>query len=567
MSEENPPQQDQQAPNVSDKPQGDLLITPRETHFHNVFVKYLIMLISALGSVIYTTVLCTGSILNHWFDIVTGREKTVLADIEQRSHGYVPREPYDELSKMKPTSDLQYYLQQLDLDLQEYRVTTCDGYILTLHRIIDPRELEEQRQQRKPVLLQHGLLSCSGTWIVSGKNSLGYYFHEQGYDVWMGNNRSWFIPQHKTLSGSLYNNEQYWDWGVQELACHDLPALISTVLANKKYFQKLVLLGHLQGGLQSFLMLKNPRLGEIHEKVELFCPLAPAVYPGKLFYTRQFIKFINNRSEFMWLILFGCCAFLRNLCLVRHYIASSWVFGKLSYYMFKYLFGWTGRNWGPYKKVWHFCFIFNMSYASVELMKYYLSKHSDCGFTTLLQPKAAYSSDAHFTENVTDDKKSYFQFDTTWFSGIKVPMIVFIGDEDFLVDGEKVVAHMRKYEPGYREGSNFEAVSIPTYNHLDIVWAEDVIGTIGYTICNKLKQMKACDVQEGLTLESKEQAVTIPEGSSGHHQQQEEVVLNEKIVLVPEDIHDTELTTKVKHNLSADIPLTETRKLTTTEVF
>lgn len=96
---------------------------------------------------------------------------------------------------------------------------------------------------------------------------------------------------------------------------------------------------------------------------------------------------------------------LRNLCLVRHYIASSWLFGKLSYYMFKYLFGWTGRNWGPYKKVWHFCFIFNMSYASVELMKYYLSKHSDCGFTTLLQPKAAYSSDAHFTENVTDDKK------------------------------------------------------------------------------------------------------------------------------------------------------------------
>ena len=146
-------------------------------------------------------------------------------------------------------------------------------------------------------------------------------------------------------------------------------------------------------------------------------------------------------------------------------------------------------------------------------------------------------------------------------------MIVFIGDEDFLVDGEKVVAHMRKYEPGYREGSNFEAVSIPTYNHLDIVWAEDVIGTIGYTICNKLKQMKARDVQEGLTLESKEQAVTIPEGSSGHHQQQEEVGLNEKIVLVSEDIHDTELTTKVKHNLSADIPLTETRKLTTTEVF
>lgn len=567
MNEENPLEPDQLMQRVSDTHQDTLLVAPRETHFHNVFMKYLIMLISALGSVIYTTILCTGSVLNHWFDLVSGKEKAVLADMEQKSHGYVPREPYDDLSKMKPTSDLQYYLQCLNLDLQEYKVTTCDGYILTLHRIIDPKELEEQKQQRKPVLLQHGLLSCSGTWIVSGKNSLGYYFHEQGFDVWMGNNRSWFTPQHKTLSGNLYNNEQYWDWGVQELGCHDLPALILTVLANKKYFKKLVLLGHLQGGLQSFLMLKNPRLGDIHERIELFCPLAPAVYPGKLFYTRQFIKFINNRSEFTWLMLFGCCAFLRNLCLVRHYIASTWLFGKLSYYMFKYLFGWTGRNWGPYKKVWHFCFIFNMSYASVELMKYYLSKHSDCGFTTLLQPKAAYASDAHFTENVTDDKKSYFQFDATWFNGVRVPMIVFTGDEDFLVDGAKVVAHMRKYEPGYREGGNLETVAIPTYNHLDIVWAEDVIGTIGYTICKKLKQLNACNIQQELKLEGQVPGMANEEGSSNDHHQQEEEVLNEKIQLVTEDVHDTELMIKIKHSISADIPLTETRKLSTTEVF
>ena len=136
---------------------------------------------------------------------------------------------------------------------------------------------------------------------------------------------------------------------MQELAYHDLPALISTVLANKKYFQNWFYWGICKVDSRVF-DAQESTFGEIHEKVELFCPLAPAVYPGKLFYTRQFIKFINNRSEFMWLILFGCCAFLRNLCLVRHYIASSWLFGKLSYYMFKYLFGWTGRNWGPYKK-------------------------------------------------------------------------------------------------------------------------------------------------------------------------------------------------------------------------
>ena len=49
---------------------------------------------------------------------------------------------------------------------------------------------------------------------------------------------------------------------------------------------------------------------------------------------------------------------------------------------------------------------------------------------------------------------------------------------------------MRKYEPGYVEGQNFEAVELPTYNHLDVVWAEDIIGSAGYVIMDKLKRWK-----------------------------------------------------------------------------
>ena len=79
-----------------------------------------------------------------------------------------------------------------------------------------------------------------------------------------------------------------------------------------------------------------------------------------------------------------------------------------------------------------------MSYASVELMKYYLSQHSGCGFTRMLQPKNAYKNDDHFNVNVIDDAKSFFQFDKTWFTEVKVPMLVFIGEEDYLVDGKKL---------------------------------------------------------------------------------------------------------------------------------
>lgn len=528
---------------------GDPYFPAREEHYHGFFIKYLIMFISACGSVFYTTFLCSGAVLNHWKDKLLGREKFLQSDIEQRSHGYVPRQPYDNLSTMKPSRDLEYYLQALGLDLQEYKVTTCDEFILTVHRIIDPKETEEQRACRKPVFMQHGLLSCSGTWIANGKNSLGYFFHEQGYDVWLGNNRSYFKAQHASFQGDLYNNEEYWNWGVQELACYDLPAMIGTVLDNKKKFKKLILVGHLQGGLQSFLMLKNPYYTPLHEKIELFVPIAPAIYPGSLFYTRDFIKFVNRRSQFTWLMLFGCCAFMRNLCLVRHYIAEYSLYGKLSYYMFKYLFGWNGSNWGKDKKIWHFLFIFNMSYASVELMKYYLSQHSGCGFTRMLQPKNAYKNDDHFNVNVIDDAKSFFQFDKTWFTEVKVPMLVFIGEEDYLVDGKKVVSHMRKYEPGYVEGQNFEAVELPTYNHLDVVWAEDIIGSAGYVIMDKLKKM-----EERLTQETQQHMDTVHTEEHNSLEQipivaasSEEDALNEKDnTLAEEDLGENKFNLKDK---------------------
>ncbi|KAL6452719.1 YEH2 Sterol esterase 2 [Candida maltosa Xu316] len=502
MSDSTPQSQPEQEHEIKQEP----IIPPRDYHFHNTFV-------------------------NHLTDKMLGREKYIQPDLEQRSHGYKPREAYDNLESMKPSCDLQYYLQALGLDLQEYEVTTVDGFILTMHRIIDPKETDEQRQHRKPCFLQHGLLSCSGTWIVSGKNSLGYYFHEQGFDVWLGNNRSWFVPKHSTLTGNLFNNEKYWAWSVQELGYYDLPAMIEAVLANKKYHKKLLLLGHSQGGLQSFLMLKNPHFKTLHEKIELFCPLGPAIYPGSLFYTRDFIRMINHRSKFVWLMLFGCCGFLRNLCLVRHYIANTALYGKISYCMFKYLFGWNGANWGANKKIWHFLFIFNMSYASVELMQYYLARFSPSGFTTLLQPKQAYKNDDHYLKNVVDDTKSYFQFDKSWFNDVLVPMVVFVGDNDHLVDGKRIIAHMKKHEPGYTEGRNFDFVEIPTYNHLDIVWAEDVIGSVGYVIMDKLNKLSKEEVKDEVT--ETVPTVAQPQGNTrdtedADDDEAEEEVLDEK---------------------------------------
>ena len=64
---------------------------------------------------------------------------------------------------------------------EEHWATTSDGYILGMFRM---------PQKGPPVLLQHGLLDSSFTWVMNfPSQSLSYILHDMGYDVWMGNNR------------------------------------------------------------------------------------------------------------------------------------------------------------------------------------------------------------------------------------------------------------------------------------------------------------------------------------------------------------------------------------------
>ncbi|EDW12728.1 lipase 1 [Drosophila mojavensis] len=155
--------------------------------------------------------------------------------------------------------------------VETHTVTTEDKYVLQMHRIARPGA--------KPVLLMHGLLDSSATWILMGPHSgLGYFLYDAGYDVWLGNSRgNRYSRSHVKLNPNT--DKAYWSFSWHEIGYYDLPALIDAVLAKTGY-QKLSYFGHSQGSTSFFVMASTRP--EYNTKINLMSALSPVVYMGNI---------------------------------------------------------------------------------------------------------------------------------------------------------------------------------------------------------------------------------------------------------------------------------------------
>ena len=142
-------------------------------------------------------------------------------------------------------------------------------------------------KKRPKVLLQHGLLDSSATWVVNTRRqSLGFLLADAGYDVWMANSRGNAFSRNHT--GFLPTSKIFWDFTFDDMAEYDLPAVIDYILASdsssgqwpaeptKKTGEKVALIAHSQGTTISFAAFSSNK--ELRDKVSLFIALAPAVY-------------------------------------------------------------------------------------------------------------------------------------------------------------------------------------------------------------------------------------------------------------------------------------------------
>ena len=153
--------------------------------------------------------------------------------------------------------ELQYfykdYIKSLGSKLEEHEVITEDGYKLTLWHIA-PKSIDSN----KVVFFQPGFMCTAWVFFQNGKNSLPLMLLNQGYDIWIANNRGTiFSMEHISKDPEDWNGE-YWDFSIDENAIYDLSANIEYVktFSNTK---KINYIGHSQGTTIFYMLyMHNP---------------------------------------------------------------------------------------------------------------------------------------------------------------------------------------------------------------------------------------------------------------------------------------------------------------------
>lgn len=169
--------------------------------------------------------------------------------------------------------------------IETHYVTTSDGYILTMFRI--PYGKQSTASGGAPVILQHGLLDSSYTWVSNFEDeSLGYILADNGFDVWFGNNRgNRYGRNHTTLNPDDGTNA-FWAFTWDEMGMIDVPTMIHYVLDYTGH-ETVGWVGHSEGTIQMFAAGTSTDNGDSYlksaiEKVNLFVALAPVAYVSNM---------------------------------------------------------------------------------------------------------------------------------------------------------------------------------------------------------------------------------------------------------------------------------------------
>lgn len=435
--------------------------------------------------------------------------------------------------------DVGYYARRVGLDVEFFDVETEDGFVIELWHVFNPREYRQSSpdargphgpdiftttpsdpkfgeaessyspgNKKYPVLMIHGLLQSAGAYCCTDDDSLAFYLAKSGYDVWLGNNRCGFNPRHTMLE---YGDPRMWSWNIRQMGVLDMPALISRVLAETG-FPKLALICHSQGTTQTLVALAKEQRPDIGEKISVFCALAPAAYAGPLI-GKAYFKFMRVINPELFRCIFGIHAFIPFM-MRMHTLLPAKFYGAMGYRVFAFLFNWTDTRWEMDLR--DRMFQFAPVYVSAESMRWWLGREcfakQKCILATREEGRMEdeedeeedavihryYDGEHTDTEKSSDHKaaspersnrtnqtdvphherdKSEERGRYAWYNEQFPPLAMWVAGNDDLVDGRRLLRRFDRGREPYVKVVHKKIIE--GYEHLDVIWAMDVIEKVG----------------------------------------------------------------------------------------
>ncbi|KXN87367.1 hypothetical protein AN958_08919 [Leucoagaricus sp. SymC.cos] len=400
--------------------------------------------ILVLASVLRLVILLLPKPVINWFY----KRSRVLFNQFGRSEEYLSDEKLaaDQVLRAKDFEDL---CRIHGYTHEEHVVLTKDGYLLGLHRL--PGKRGEKRKKPgtstgKPVVyLHHGLLMNSEVWVclTNPERSLAFVLAEQGYDVWLGNNRGNKYSKKSIHHGP--NTSGFWDYSIDNFAWHDIPDTINHILQVTKAPQ-LSYIGFSQGTAQAFAALSiHPQL---NEKINVFIALAPAMSPAGLA-----APIVDDFSPTFLFLIFGRKSILSSATFWQSIIYPP-IFASVIDKSLIWLFNWRSLNISSHQKIAAYAHLY--SFTSVKSVVHWFQIMRNAAFQM-------YDDDV-LSPIVVTSVSSYrpVRFPTR---NIVTPIVLLYGDSDSLVDIDTMLAQL----PGHTV-----AKRLHTYEHLDILWGRNV---------------------------------------------------------------------------------------------
>lgn len=341
---------------------------------------------------------------------------------------------------------------------EEHVVQTVDGYLLGVHRL-PYKKSEDHNYTRinagqgsitKPVVyLHHGLLMNSEVWVclTEEERCLPFALVNQGYDVWLGNNRGNKYSKKSTRLSPT--STEFWNFSMDQFAFHDIPDTIDYILDTTSQ-PSLSYIGFSQGTAQAFATLSiHPNL---NEKVNLFIALAPAMSPAGL--SNGIVDALVKTSPNVLFLAFGRRSILSSATMWQSILYPP-IFVRLIDMSLSFLFAWYGKNITLTQKLAAYPHLY--SFTSTKSVVHWFQIIRNKSFQM-------YDDDASNAFSIGASNRYYkvAKFPTR---NIKTPVVLLYGGSDSLVD----ISVMLKELPRHTT-----AKEIPHFEHLDFLWAQDV---------------------------------------------------------------------------------------------